>query len=233
MTTARTRRCGGTAGFTLIELLVVIAIIAVLIAVLLPALGNARYAARTVQCTSNLREIYNGIRMYANDHRDKFPDGDTTGRYIYRLAPGMRTPNDPGALPEWYGLAAVLHGIQPLHDFSKPMPRPRYIDSHSGVWVCLNASDLLQSYRNTYMFSIAAGLKIWTSVHRNRMPSAFIVADNWSNKPGLSGFVGPMSSGYTLPAALRQYPHRLGKRKFGAVNELFVDGHVELKKLVD
>jgi prepilin-type N-terminal cleavage/methylation domain-containing protein/prepilin-type processing-associated H-X9-DG protein len=67
----RTRR---TRGFTLIELLVVIAIIAILIALLLPAVQQAREAARRVQCKNNLKQIGLAIHNYESSHT-VFPPG--------------------------------------------------------------------------------------------------------------------------------------------------------------
>ena len=60
-------------GFTLIELLVVVAIIAILAAMLLPVLSNARERARRALCMGNLKQIYTGAVMYAEDFDGYLP----------------------------------------------------------------------------------------------------------------------------------------------------------------
>jgi prepilin-type N-terminal cleavage/methylation domain-containing protein len=69
------RYCSHRFGFTLVELLVVIGIIAVLIGILLPALTRAREAAGRTQCLSNMRSVYQMLRIYEVNYKGVVPLG--------------------------------------------------------------------------------------------------------------------------------------------------------------
>jgi prepilin-type N-terminal cleavage/methylation domain-containing protein len=79
------RKPGSKKGFTLIELLVVIAIIALLIGILLPALGEARRAAKLAISLSNLRQFSVAAGTYASDFDDRI--------YAFTAAPNSKYPD--------------------------------------------------------------------------------------------------------------------------------------------
>jgi type II secretory pathway pseudopilin PulG len=213
----------------MVELLIVLAIISVLIGLLFPTLRKARAAAALVACQSNLRQVGVAVRSYGMDFDEKWPDPLTTGNYGFRMRPGHVSQGEQGALPEVYGLAAVLHGIRPGDDLSKGLPpKPKYLPGNSDVWVCPSQTDFMQSLGNTYSFSIASGLAQWNETLRIKRVDDVYVWDNWTQYPGLSGFRGPFQ-GYTIPQDQRTFPHRWSGQGRGAVCELKIGGHVEVR----
>ena len=97
------------AGFTLIELLVVIAIMAILIALLLPAVQQAREAARRSQCKSHLKQI--GIAL----HNYEETNGTFPPFFIHRTGnPSRIADADKGA--NWLVFLLPFVDQQPLYN---------------------------------------------------------------------------------------------------------------------
>ena len=85
-------------GFTLVELLVVIAIIGILVALLLPAVQQAREAARRVQCTNKMRQLVLAAHNYHSAER-AFPAG-SVNEHINKEFSNCSGGNDrPGGAP--------------------------------------------------------------------------------------------------------------------------------------
>jgi len=118
MRTSRTR------GFTLIELLVVIAIIAVLIALLLPAVQQAREAARRTQCKNNLKQI--GLAMH--NYHDAFSLFPASSYNLGIGGPAQYWTPLPPTYKNTNGMVMLLPYLdqQPLYN--------RYDQNQAGSW---------------------------------------------------------------------------------------------------
>ena len=111
-------------GFTLIELLVVIAIIAILIALLLPAVQQAREAARRTQCKNNLKQIGLALHNYHDVH-STFPQGkivDRNARY--------------NGCPTWVNGSGFSWRVMILPMIEQSALYTQNTDTNMGIYTC-------------------------------------------------------------------------------------------------
>ena len=119
-------------GFTLVELLVVIAILGVLIALLLPAVQQAREAARRMQCTNNLKQLGLAVHGYESARR-VFPPGYASNS-LADPPPATRDPSTWDAPPGWgWGAFLLDHIEQAGISLSLHMDEPIWEPDHAAL----------------------------------------------------------------------------------------------------
>jgi prepilin-type N-terminal cleavage/methylation domain-containing protein len=152
-------------GFTLIELLVVIAIIAILIALLLPAVQQAREAARRTQCRNNLKQLGLALHNY-HDNSGYFPHNSVQ----------YNTNTTGGCGPSW------LVRILPFVDQAPAFNRMDFVTS----------SDWTMQYTSSANAAVVGQLKVQgLNCPSNPMPNtrsqSTAVTYQLSDYPGING----------------------------------------------
>jgi prepilin-type N-terminal cleavage/methylation domain-containing protein len=202
-------------GFTLVELLVVIGIIGVLAGLLLPAVQQAREAARRMQCQSHLRQFGLALQNYESVYK-VFPMTGTPGGFSVqaRLLPFVEQGNLQNILD--FSLPAFTGA------FNAQVPNPKFVDAFAKrIPLMLCPSDPVPAVSqvtvagrdyfyagNNYMVSTGSGTSTrydhrWQTdgiVYENSNVNFSSITDGTSNTVFMSESIRSKGNDLTLPA---------------------------------
>jgi prepilin-type N-terminal cleavage/methylation domain-containing protein/prepilin-type processing-associated H-X9-DG protein len=126
--------------FTLIELLVVMSIVSLLISILLPALASARKVAKTIRCTSNLRQIASTLGTYDADYHGYWPAPDIRNGEKY-YAEGVGTYSNNSFSVHWDSTELFPHMQGSLFSSDMNTKWVRSMKSGSSIFACPSWDD--------------------------------------------------------------------------------------------
>ena len=216
--------------FTLIELLVVIAIIGILAAMLMPALSKAKQKAWAIACTSNLRQIGLGMRMFADDHSEFYPKSGSNIRW---------NPANPDASTNGWMQQIITYtsNTNVYHcpgNAQLPVGNQSPFNYFNGCRAAYIASDPVNPY-----FAAVKSTRI-------QFPSAYVLSgdtidneqyfwrDDCDKDDYVQNCVGGLANGFAYEVAngvryqwVEWQAHNLGQ------NILFADGHAKWYKSYD
>ena len=225
--------------FTLVELLTVIAIVGVLAAIVIVSLGKVRASARSAQCSSNLRQVYTAIQLYANDDKGRLPGPCYMGqgpRYFYSNATGTVTAGSlagllrdylPGARLDpaagsgrWFQPAFACPGWLAADGADTPTPH-----SNSATGYALNLTpwpgNLLINGGDS--FSPLGDSNNGRASRRLNELSSLPLSRTWMIVDADAPFFAEAMGWGSSASYITQPAHGAGR------NVLFFDGHVEIR----